>query len=72
MDEKLKNVCGFSEVELDGRFEFLRSEETNVANMIADILYTEFYDTDLALINSGTLRSNSVWPSGPITLKQMS
>jgi len=72
MDEKLKNVCGFSEVELDGRFEFLRSGETNVANMIADILYTEFYDTDLALINSGTLRSNSVWPSGPITLKQMS
>ena len=40
--------------------------------MVADIIYTEFYDTDLALLNCGTLRSNSVWSSGPITLKQMS
>ena len=55
------NVCGYSEVELDGRFEFLRSRETKISNFIADILYTEYPDTDLALINSGTLRSNSVW-----------
>jgi hypothetical protein len=69
MDERLKNVCGYSEVELDGRFEFLRSQETNISNFFADILYTEYPETDIALINNGTLRSNSIWSKGPITLK---
>ena len=72
MDQRLKNACGYSEVDLEGRFEFLRSQETNISNLVADILYTEFQDTEIALINSGTLRCNSVWPKGPITLKQIS
>jgi 2',3'-cyclic-nucleotide 2'-phosphodiesterase (5'-nucleotidase family) len=66
------NVCGYSEVDLDGRFDFVRTSETNISNFIADILYTEYPNTDFALINSGSLRSNSVWKKGPITLKQIS
>lgn len=56
-------------MQLEGRFEFLRTEETNLSNMIADIFYTEYANTDLVLLNSGTLRSNSVWQAGPITMK---
>lgn len=43
----------------------MRSEETNLGNFCADILRTE-YDTDFALVNAGTLRTNSVVPEGPI------
>lgn len=43
-----------------------------MANFVADIIYTEFENTDAVLVNCGTLRSNSVWPKGPITMKQMS
>jgi 2',3'-cyclic-nucleotide 2'-phosphodiesterase (5'-nucleotidase family) len=71
MDSRLQHVCGYSEVDLDGRFELLRSQETNVSNFVADILFTEFPDTDIAFVNSGTLRSNSIIPKGAITLKQM-
>jgi 2',3'-cyclic-nucleotide 2'-phosphodiesterase (5'-nucleotidase family) len=59
-------------VKLDGKFKFLRTQETNLANFVADILYTEYHDTDIALINSGGLRSDSIFPEGPITFKQMS
>ena len=59
-------------MKLKGKFKVLRTQETNLANFVADILYTEFHDTDIALINSGGLRSNSTFSEGPITFKQMS
>jgi len=44
----------------------MRSEETNGANMIADIIYTEYESLDLVMLNAGTLRANSVVQAGPI------
>ena len=45
----------------------MRSEETNLANLIADIVRTEHDNVDLSLLNCGTLRYNSVIPRGEIT-----
>jgi 5'-nucleotidase len=60
--------CGYIETELEARFEFMRTRETNIANWIGDIFRTE-YDTDFYLANSGTLRSNYIIEKGPITKK---
>lgn len=72
VDKKLHDVVGYSDVELDGRFELLRSMETNMGNWIADLILTEFPDCDVSLLNCGTLRSNKLHPKGEITLKTLS
>jgi 5'-nucleotidase len=56
---------GYTDVLIEGRFNHLRSGETNLADFAADILRTE-YETDFSLINSGTLRSNALFDRGPI------
>jgi len=38
MDE----VCGYIDVDMEGRFEHLRYEETNCANFVSDLIRTEF------------------------------
>lgn len=50
---------------MEGRFNHLRSEETNLGNFFADLIRTEF-DTDFSIINSGTLRTNAIIEKGPI------
>jgi len=67
--KKMEEVVGFSEVELEARFEKLRVEETNVANFIADIIRVENPTCDLAMIITGTLRTNAVIPAGDLKLK---
>lgn len=46
-------------VALEGRSTTIRSEETNLGNMLADALRA-FYDTDIAFINSGGVRCDRV------------
>jgi 5'-nucleotidase len=43
-----------------------------MGNWIADLLLTEFPDSDVSLLNCGTLRSNQLHPKGEITLKTLS
>ena len=70
-NDKLDRVIGYTDVDLEGRFEKIRSEETNLANWIADIVRTEYDEVDLCLLNSGTLRYNSVIPRGEITARMI-
>ena len=65
-------MCGYFDVKLDGRFDIIRSQESNMGNWIADVLLTEFSDCDCVLINCGTLRSNQLHDEGEITLKTLS
>ncbi|KAF8130580.1 Metallo-dependent phosphatase-like protein [Boletus edulis] len=44
-----------SAVPLDGRTSVVRTEETNIGNMLADAVRA-YYNTDIAFINSGSLR----------------
>ncbi|KAM5496409.1 putative UDP-sugar diphosphatase [Microsporum canis] len=46
-------------VSLDGRSTVIRSEETNLGNMLADAVRA-FYDTDIAFINSGGVRCDRI------------
>ena len=66
LNEDLKILCGETEVELEARFKYIRTQETNLSNFMADILRTE-YDVDFTLMNSGTYRSNAVIEKGLLT-----
>ncbi|KAJ6781192.1 hypothetical protein PWT90_05969 [Aphanocladium album] len=46
-------------VPLDGRMNMIRSQETNLGNMLADAVRA-FYDTDIGLVNSGAVRCDRV------------
>ncbi|KAL8727196.1 MAG: hypothetical protein Q9166_006233, partial [cf. Caloplaca sp. 2 TL-2023] len=48
-----------SRVPLDGRSSVIRSQETNLGNLIADAV-REFYGTDIAIVNSGGIRCDRV------------
>ncbi|KAJ5278730.1 5'-nucleotidase [Penicillium angulare] len=60
---------------LDGRGSVTRSQETNLGNMLATTIQA-FYDTDIALFNSGSIRCNQLlaptMPSGsPLLVKDI-
>lgn len=64
-------IVGYTEVNLEGRFELVRTQETNLGNWIADVFYTEFHGVDIVIQNSGALRCNMVLPKGPLTIKHI-
>lgn len=69
LNEKMKEVIGYFDCEIEGRFEHMRCEETNTANFVSDLIRTNFDNCDLTLLNSGTLRTNHVIPAGDITIR---
>ena len=69
--QRMDEVCGYVDVDIEGRFEHMRYRETNCANFFADILRTEFEGCDIGLLNSGTLRSNAIIPRGDVTLRMI-
>lgn len=48
-----------TESPLDGRMSIVRSQETNLGNMLADAVRA-FYDTDIGIVNSGAIRCDRV------------
>ena len=65
----MNETIAYFDVDLEGRFERLRYEETNMANFVADFILTEYENVDIVLLNTGTLRSNSIMPAGDFTLR---
>ena len=55
---------------LDCFFANIRSKETNVANLIAD-LCRENTKADIAIINSGTIRSDRIMGPGNFTMRDL-
>ena len=68
--EMEQEVCYVTEA-LDCRFSRVRTQETSLSNMIADLMKTEL-DADLALTNGGSLRANKVFEPGLLKLRFMS
>lgn len=66
LEELTGKVVGKALVDLDGETQQVRTEETNLGNLLADIL-REFAGTDLTLVNGGMIRSSI--PAGEIKLK---
>lgn len=63
---KLDGWAGSTGPILEARFSRLRTIETNLGNMMADLVRTQF-NTDIGLLNAGGLRANQEINHGPFT-----
>jgi 5'-nucleotidase / UDP-sugar diphosphatase len=63
---ELKVVVGETTVPLDAVSVRLRASEMAIGNMIADAIRAET-GTEIALMNSGSIRGDRIYPAGPIT-----
>ena len=70
MSHELDKVLGVINVDLDGRFSFIRTQETNLGNFVADIIL-EHIRADCCLINSGGLRSDMIHLKGDFKVKDL-
>ena len=67
-ETKIVEVLGTLNADLDGRFSSTRTAESNLGNLMTDIMMGAL-NADCALINAGTLRSNTKHPKGEFRLK---
>ncbi|KAG8188882.1 hypothetical protein JTE90_014942 [Oedothorax gibbosus] len=70
VDGKMDEVLGQFSVDLDARFSSIRTKETNIGNFIADVMLASTH-SDLAILNSGTLRADRVIPKGDFKLRDL-
>ena len=68
VEANMQEEIGWVDCDLDGRFSCIRTGETNLGNLITDIM-RKATRTDVALLNSGTLRSNAVHDAGVFKMK---
>ena len=54
--------------DLEGRFSYMRTQETNLGNLVTDIM-KRATRSDIALLNSGTFRSDSIHEAGRFKVK---
>jgi hypothetical protein len=55
MGQRMQEVIGLSATDLDGRFEAVRTRESNLGNLVCDVFRTAM-GADVVLLNSGSLR----------------
>ncbi len=68
--KELAAVVGRTQVALDARSATSRTEETNVADFIADAFRREA-GADVALVNGGSIRADSVISAGELSLRDV-
>ncbi len=67
---ELAEPVGRTAVPLDARKKAVRSQETNLGSLIADALRSAA-STDVALVNGGAIRGDTVFPAGELTRREM-
>ncbi|HEX7316113.1 MAG TPA: bifunctional UDP-sugar hydrolase/5'-nucleotidase [Pyrinomonadaceae bacterium] len=67
---ELAQPVGRTSVPLDARSATSRSEETNIADFIADA-WRRAAGTDVALLNGGSIRADDVLPAGELTVRDV-
>jgi 5'-nucleotidase len=65
IEEKFKQIIGYLHNSVDARFDVVRCMNTSISNFIADLMRI-YMDTDIAILNSGSLRIDSVINEGEI------
>ncbi|KAK6982176.1 trifunctional nucleotide phosphoesterase protein YfkN [Biomphalaria glabrata] len=66
----MDTYLGTMNVEMDGRFSSIRTQETNLGNFITDIILTAT-KADCAILNSGTFRSDRIHPKGEFKVRDL-
>lgn len=70
LKHKLEKPIGFTMVPLDGRFTTVRTKESNLGNFVCDLM-RQYYSTDCAIMASGTIRGDQIYPPGVLQLKDI-
>jgi 2',3'-cyclic-nucleotide 2'-phosphodiesterase (5'-nucleotidase family) len=70
LSSELETVVGETSVPLDAVSVRLRSSERNVGNFVADAIRADA-GSDIAIVNSGSIRGDRVYPAGPITRRTL-
>ncbi|OWF35212.1 Trifunctional nucleotide phosphoesterase protein YfkN [Mizuhopecten yessoensis] len=70
VDSKMDEHLGVMAVEMDGKFSSIRSSETNLGNLVTDVML-EISKADVALLNSGTFRSDRIHDKGEFKLRDL-
>jgi 5'-nucleotidase len=70
LSSELESVVGTTRVPLDGVSSHLRTQETNLGNVVADAIRADA-GTDLAIVNSGSIRGNRIFAAGPLTRRTL-
>ena len=68
LDEQTTQVVGHATVDLEGESGQVRTRETNLGNLLAD-LARRHAGTDIALLNAGVIRASI--PAGPVSFKRI-
>lgn len=66
----LEVEVGFTHTPLDAIADHVRSGESNLGNLLADAM-REDTGTEIAIINAGSIRSNKIFPTGPLRMKDL-
>jgi 5'-nucleotidase len=70
LDKALDNVIGTTGVALDATSDHLRTGETNIGDLVADLLKADV-GADLSIVNSGTIRGDRIYPAGQVTRRTL-
>lgn len=70
LNRSLGEVIGNTTVVLEARAGVVRREESNLGNFLGDV-YREALGSDLALVNSGSIRSDATYGPGEISKKDV-
>ncbi len=70
LSAEMDRPVGSTSEPLDAVNQRVRSQETNLANLVADAIRQEA-GADVALMNSGGIRGNRVYPAGPLTRRDL-
>jgi 5'-nucleotidase len=66
----LEVVVGTSTVPLDAETLRLRAAETNLGNLVADVMRAEV-GADVTIVNAGSVRGDRVYPAGPLNRRTL-
>ncbi|KAL5466915.1 hypothetical protein EMCRGX_G031077, partial [Ephydatia muelleri] len=70
MDQGMEKELIVLDCDLDGSFSSVRTQETNLGNLVADIMLRATR-AEAALLNSGCLRSDAIHEKGPFKMKDL-
>lgn len=68
---KNDSVIGWTQVDLDTRFSHVRTKETNYGNFLVDLVKI-YYDADCAVLNSGSIRNDTIIKAGQLNYSVIS
>lgn len=70
MEEKMKKPIGWVSHDMDARASHVRLNESDIGNLLVDIMRNEV-ESDFAILNSGTIRTDAIIPQGYFTMKDL-